>query len=119
MALACCLIGGVITMKAESTPPTKSASGTASAVQAAKKDSSAADVSQFRKDFQEKSKDLLEQRRIMKERLDKATTEEEKERIRDEMRQQQQQRMDQQRELARQIREQMQQTREDRLRPGG
>ncbi|MCX6953470.1 MAG: hypothetical protein NTV51_15075, partial [Verrucomicrobia bacterium] len=70
-------------------------------------------VQGLEREFGERSKDLIEKRKVLLERLRLAKTEDEKQKIIGELRQQQQERVEQQRELARQIREQMQNRRSD------
>lgn len=110
LALAAALLAGSSVRGAESpssppAPPAKSAEKSADPT----KEKSARDgVQGMEREFGERSKDLIEKRKILLERLRLAKTEEEKQRIISELRQQQQQRLEQQREAARQIREQMQ-----------
>lgn len=82
-------------------PPTPSPATTPTGVQG------------MEREFGERSKDLIEKRKALLERLRLAPTEEEKQRVIAELRRQQQERVEQQRELARQIREQMQNKRSD------
>jgi hypothetical protein len=83
------------------------------------------DVQRMQREFDQQSRSVLEKRKTLMERLRKAGTDDERNKIMTELRaqqqEQQQERMDQQRELARQIREQMQSAREARRTqaPGG
>ncbi len=111
--LAAGLLAGTRAGGAEPAPPAAPAAKPADKAAPAKPAPAPDAVQSLEREFGERSNRLIENRKVLIERLRLARTEEEKQRILAELRQQQQERIDQQRELARQIREQMQQRRSE------
>jgi Skp family chaperone for outer membrane proteins len=117
-------IGGTVGRCAErSTPvvPPKAAAQDTQTVVRSTGQPAEQQMQRLQREFDQQSQSVLEKRKALLERLRKAGTDEERNKIMAELRSQQQERMEQQRELARQIREQMQNEREARRTqpPGG